>query len=234
MSTSALTRRLGSAAFAVAGAMFLLYPVLRPWRDETTLDGATSAMGSGAWVASHAFAMIGFVLVPLGLLALRSVIAGTRGERPLGTAVVVTWIGAGLTLPYYGAEDFALHEIARSGAPDLLSLAEAIRYNPVAMSMFGTGLVLLGIGAVLAAVGVARSGVLPRLGGVPFAVGFALWLPQFYTPAAVRIAHGVLIAAGLAWLSVRTLSSRSSRSTVASAPATSTTAGTSRSRTLQT
>jgi hypothetical protein len=35
---------------------------------------------------------------------------------------------------------------------------------------------------------------------VPFALGFALFIPQFYTPAAVRIAHGVLVGAGCAWL----------------------------------
>lgn len=201
-------RRWGAAAFAAAGLTFLLYPVLRPWHDETTLAGASASMGSGAWVASHAFAMIGFVLVPLGLLALRTALAGTRGAGPAGAALVVTWIGAGLTLPYYGAEAFALHEIARAritagaGGPDLLGLAEAVRFNPVAMTMFGAGLILLGVGAVLAAVAVGRSGVLPRLSGVPFAVGFALWLPQFYTPAAVRIGHGVLVAAGLVWLAV--------------------------------
>jgi hypothetical protein len=201
-------RRWGAVALALDGLMFLLYPVLRPWHDETTLAGASASMGSGAWVASHAFAMIGFVLVPLGLLALRAALGGTRGAGPAGAALVVTWIGAGLTLPYYGAEDFALHEIARAritagaGGPDLLGFAEAVRFNPVAMTMFGAGLVLLGVGAVLAAIAVARSGKLPRFSGVPFAVGFALWLPQFYTPAAVRIGHGVLVAAGLVWLAV--------------------------------
>jgi hypothetical protein len=29
-----------------------------------------------------------------------------------------------------------------------------------------------------------------------FATGFALFLPQFFSPAAVRIAHGILLAAG--------------------------------------
>ena len=34
---------------------------------------------------------------------------------------------------------------------------------------------------------IARSGVLPRLSGVLFAVGFATFLPQFFKPAAVRV-----------------------------------------------
>ena len=38
---------------AAAGVLFLLYPVFRPWEDETTAAGAAAAMGSGAWVASR-------------------------------------------------------------------------------------------------------------------------------------------------------------------------------------
>jgi hypothetical protein len=61
---------------------------------------------------------------------------------------------------------------------------------------------LLGVGAVLAAVAIWRSGVLPRSSGILFAVGFALFIPQFYLPPAGRIAHGVLVAAGSIWLAL--------------------------------
>jgi hypothetical protein len=195
--------RLGALAFALAGALFVLYPAVRPWRDESTVDGAVAAMSSGAWVASHLFAMIGFILVPLGLLALRTAV-GPPAAGTATAALVTMWIGAGLTLPYYGAEDFGLHAIARraaEGAPvDVLDLADAVRFGPVAATTFGLGLVTLGVGAVLAAVAVWRSGTLARSGGIAFAVGFALFLPQFYTTPAVRIAHGVLVGAGCAWL----------------------------------
>ncbi|WP_116948100.1 hypothetical protein [Jiangella endophytica] len=192
--------RLAAAALAVAGLLFLLYPAFRPWHDEDTVDGALASLGSNAWVASHLFAMIGFVLVPFGLLALRDVVRETRAERAAAAAVVVFWIGAGLTLPYYGAEDFALHAIAREAANgagfDLLELTDAVRNGPVATTTFAIGLVLLGVAGVLAAVAVWRSGVLPRWSGVLFGAGFALFLPQFFTPAASRIGHGVLLAAG--------------------------------------
>lgn len=42
-----------------------------------------------------------------------------------------------------------------------------------------------------------RSDVLPRASAVPFAAGFALFLPQFFAPATIRIGHGILLAAGL-------------------------------------
>jgi len=199
-----LTRvRLGAVALAVAGALFVLYPAVRPWEDESTTAGATAALGSGAWVASHLFAMIGFILVPLGLLALHRVLNRTGVERRALTALVVTWIGAGLVLPYYGAEDFALNAIADKAAGqslDLLDLVESIRFSPAAATMFGVGLVALGVGPVLAAVAIWRSRVLPRYSGIPFGVGFALFLPQFFLPPAGRIGHGVLVAVGSLWL----------------------------------
>lgn len=188
--------KLGAPALGVAGVLFVLYPAVRPWHDETTVDGARAAMSAGAWVAAHAFAMAGFVLLVLGFYAAREIVGGI--------ALVVTWVGVGLTLPYYGAEDFGLHAAAANGGStvDLLAVADATRYNPVAVTMFGAGLLGIGVGAVLAAVAVWRSGALPRWSGVPLGTGFALFLPQFFAGPEVRIAHGVLLGVGCAWLAV--------------------------------
>lgn len=206
MPTSRTGSRSGAFALAVAGVLFVLYPAVRPWQDESTVEGAIKAMTSGAWVAAHLFAMVGFILVALGLLGLWNAVRRTRAERLALAAVVTTWIGVGLTLPYYGAEDFGLNAIARKAAEgqvsDLLGLVEAVRFSPVPITTFGLGLLLLAAGAVLAAVAIWRSGVLARSSGILFAAGFVLFLPQFFTPPAVRIAHGVLVAAGSIWLAV--------------------------------
>ncbi|GAA1023881.1 hypothetical protein Aple_008920 [Acrocarpospora pleiomorpha] len=198
--------RLAAGGLALAGVLFFLYPALRPWREESTLDGALQAMSSPWWVATHLFAMIGFILVPPALLAVRRVVDATRSERLAVTAAVTTWIGVGLTLPYYGAEDFALNTIAAKvadGQPlDLLDLADSIRYHPAAVTAFLIGLLLLAIGPMLAAMAIWRSGALPRFSGILFAVGFALFIPQFFAPPAGRVAHGVLVAAGCIWLAV--------------------------------
>jgi len=222
-----LTRmRLGVLTLALAAAMFVLYPATRPWHDETTAEGATTAMSSNGWVASHLFAIIGFILVPLGLLAVHRAFAATPAEPMAFAATVAIWLGAGLTLPYYGAEDFGLHAAARAAAAgselDLLELVDAIRFQPVAVTTFGLGLLLLAAGAILTAVAIPRSGVMPRWSGVPFAVGFALFLPQFLAPPAVRIAHGVLVAAGLLWLalSLRRAGARPDRATAGPDPGT--------------
>lgn len=189
--------KLGPVALAAAGLLLVAYPVVRPWHDESTVSGATASMSSPAWVAAHFFAMAGFILVPLGLLAVRDALSGTRSASLALTATVVTWVGAGLTLPYYGAEDFGLHAIAREHAGNLLNVVNAVRFQPLAITSSGAGLVLLAAGAVLAAVAIWRSGALHRYSGVLFAAGFVLLLPAFYLPPAGRIAHGVLTAAGL-------------------------------------
>jgi hypothetical protein len=207
---TASRNRMGAIALAAAGAMFVLYPAIRPWHDESTVSGATASMSSPAWVAAHFFAMLGFILAPLGLLAVRDALAGTRAASLALTGTVVTWVGAGLTLPYYGAEDFGLHTIASKHAGNLLDLVNAVRFQPLAAALFATGLLLLGIGAVLAAVAVWRSGVLPRHSGIVFAIGLALFLPQFYLPPAARIAHGVLTGIGLALLAVQLWRARTS------------------------
>jgi hypothetical protein len=177
MSTSRTRTRLGALVLAVAGVLFVLYPALRPWQDESTVEGAIKAMSSGAWVAAHLFAMVGFILVALGLLAVWNAVSATRAERLGFAAVVTAWIGVGLTLPYYGAEDFGLNAIARKAAEgqvlDLLGLVDAVRLSPVPATTFALGLLLLGVGAVLAAVAIWRSGVLPRSSGTLFAAGFA-------------------------------------------------------------
>jgi hypothetical protein len=58
----------------------------------------------------------------------------------------------------------------------------------------------IGAGVVMAAVSVWRSGTLPRWSGTALAVGFVLFIPQFFGPYPLRIAHGALIMIGGLWL----------------------------------
>jgi hypothetical protein len=191
--------RAGAIALAAAGVLFLAYPVVRPYHDESTAAGATTSMGSNAWVAAHLFAMIGFVLLGLGLLAVTGALARARSAGLALAGTVAVWIGAGLSLPYYGAEDFGLHAIAgpHGNPSNVVALVDAVRNQPVALATFGTGLVVLAMGGIVAAVAIWRSDVMPRWAGVPFAFAMVLFLPQFYAPVALRIAHGILMLVSL-------------------------------------
>ncbi|SEM09573.1 hypothetical protein [Rhodococcus maanshanensis] len=207
-------RAAAAASFGAAGVLFLLYPAVRPYSDylnQATMEGAR-AYASGAWVAAHFFGMIGFLLLGLAVQALREILRGTDGNRAGIAATVLTWVGVGLTLPYYGAEDFGLHAIGgravAEGTPELLDLVDGVRGGGTQMTMFATGLLLVAAGTVAAAVGIWRSGVLARWSGVPLAVGFALFIPQFFGSPWMRVAHGLLVAAGALWLAAELLRAR--------------------------
>jgi hypothetical protein len=192
-------------AFAAAGALLVLYPALRPWADVTAA-GTPAAFTSPAWVPAHLAAVVGFALIAFALFVTQGAVAGTGGARAARWAAVLWAAGATLVLPYYGGEAFVLpvigERIVRTGDTSLLELAEGFRMGPWPATTFVGGLLLLAVAGVLVAVAVARSGAFPRWAGVPFAVAFALYLPQFFGPPALRIAHGVLVATGCLVLAV--------------------------------
>lgn len=215
--------RLGVVALVLAGLSFASFPILRPWHDETTQAGAIAACGSGAWVAAHLLGALGFVLVPLGLVAVTCLITAAGPRRLARTGAVLTSLGAGLLLPYFGAETFGLNAIARDAIAraaadgallDVVALAEGVRLGAAAVTTFGLGLLAVAVGGVMAAVAITRSGDLPRHAGTLFAVGIALYLPQFFTPPWVRIAHGLLLGLGLLVLAAATWNAANRRRAV--------------------
>jgi hypothetical protein len=188
----------------MGGVLLALWPAIRPYSDETSLQGAL-AFASSAWILAHLFGMIGLILVPLGLLGLRTALAETPAERTAFVAAVVSWFGAGLALPFMGAEAFGLHvigqEAVRQQSTSVLALADEVRSGP-GLIVFLIGLLLLGAAGVIAALAVWRSGMRPSWRGIPFALAFALYIPQFFGTQPIRIAHGALVAASCIWLAV--------------------------------
>jgi hypothetical protein len=202
--TTSLQIPLATIALIVSGIFFVLYPVIRPFSDESSLEGA-AAFASYSWVLAHSLAMGAFILLSLGFLGLYIRLKETRVERHAVVALVLVWIGVELTLPYYGAETFGLHAIGqealRQNIPELLSLANSVRWQE-GIVFIGTGLLLLATGTILFAVAIWKSGSFRKWSGIPLAMGFALYLPQFGTPQEIRITHGLLIMIGcilIAW-----------------------------------
>jgi hypothetical protein len=201
-SETAARTRLGAAALALAGILFVLYPAIRPFSDETSLQGA-AAFASTAWLLAHMLAMAGFALLALGLLGFYIAVQESGVGRLAFRALVVGVLGIALTLPFYGGEAFGLHAIGQEALKQhsvaLVQLASIVRSGPQ-LAMFLVGLLLLALGAIMVATAVWMSGTFSKWSGLPFALGFALYLPQFFGTQPLRVAHGLLVAAGCLWL----------------------------------
>jgi hypothetical protein len=204
MTHSPLTSRLRVSAIAqgIAAVLFVLYPAIRPFSDEASLKGA-AAFASTEWLVAHTLAIVAFTLLPLGLLGLHSSLQETAVERLAYWAVVLSIIGAGLTLPFYGGETYGLYAIGqetlRQQNADLIGLAAVVR-SGAGLVMFVLGLLLLAAAAITVAIALWRSGTYSKWTGIPFAVGVALYIPQFYGTQPVRVAHGLLVAIGGLWI----------------------------------
>jgi hypothetical protein len=196
--------RLSAASLLLAGIFFVLYPALRPFSDEASLQGA-AAFGSPRWLMAHMLAMVAFTLLPVGMLGLHRPLEKTAAERSSFWALVLTMVGIGLTLPFYGGEAYGLHAIGQAAINQqnaaLIDLAAVIRSGP-GLIMFLTGLLVLAIGAIVAAVAIWKSGLFPKWSGIPYAIGIGLYIPQFFGSQPLRVAHGLLVAAGCLWIAV--------------------------------
>ena len=212
--TSSFRTRLGALSLAISGILFALYPALRPFSDETSLQGA-EAFASTAWVLAHMLAVVAFILLVLGLLGLRAALQNKAVERLAFLALILNWIGVGLILPYYGAEIFGLRAIGQEALTQrnaaLLALADAVRLGPGAV-VFVAGLFMLAVSAILVALVVWRSSTQTRWNGLPFALGFVLYLPQFFGSQPIRVAHGLLVALGCILVAVSMVKSQNPRS----------------------
>jgi uncharacterized membrane protein YhaH (DUF805 family) len=149
--------------------------------------------------------MLGFIGLAIGLLGVHFAQQTVRPGRRSFLALLLTWTGAGLILTYYGAEVYGLRVIGQyalnANDPGLLDLAHQVRFGP-GMVLFGAGLVLLAAGGILTAITVWRDRGLVAWGGVLTGIAVALYLPQFFGPPPVRMAHGVLLAVGCLWLAM--------------------------------
>lgn len=204
LSANAVHSRFSAMALAIAGILLAVYPAVRPFSDETTLDGA-AAFASAEWIVSHTLAILGFVSLALGLFGLYLSLKETTVERLAYRGLVLSWSGVGLTLPFYGAEVFGLNAIGREAlkrnSAEWLSLADDIRFG-FGFLVIVAGLVLLAAGCILVAVAVWKSHSLAKWSGIPLAAGFLLYLPQYAAAQPIRVVHGILIMIGCLWLAI--------------------------------
>jgi hypothetical protein len=207
------TACLTAGALILSGICFTLFPVIRPFFDETTLKGAAE-FASVRWVLAHSFGMWGFILLCIGILGVYVRLRDTEVERRTFLVLVLSWIGAGLVLPFFGAEAFSLQVIGRTAFEQenvtIIRMVNSVRFGP-GIYYVGIGLLSLAVASVIFATAIWKSRVLAKWSGVPLAVALVVYIPQLqgapvFQP--IRIIVGLLILAGSTWIAVGMMRSR--------------------------
>jgi hypothetical protein len=194
-------RRLTAILFFLAGLFFILFPLFRPFFDESTLQGAVE-FSSARWVIAHVFGMFGFILLSIGFLGVYVVLHKSKAEPLAFLSLILCWTGTGLTLPFFGAEAFGLYVIGDTAVNQqstvILDMVNSVRSGPGLLFIL-VGLLIIAVATIVLAIAVWKAGMLPMWGGVPLAVGFVVYIPQlqgapFFQP--IRIVIGIIIFTG--------------------------------------
>ncbi len=209
MQTAHSTRiRLGAVVLGSSAFLLAVFPLIRPFfaldvfAPERAIALASPAFVSVAWTLSHYLAMLGFVLLQGGLLALYAFHAGTAREPLAFRGVAWGLPGVALILPAFGVEAYTMPIIGQvylAGATGLAPVISLTYRGPMTVVLL-LGQLLLAVGAFSFAVAIRRAGRLPAWAGFVFAIGLALWLPML--PRPIRVVDGLLIGLGgipLAW-----------------------------------
>jgi hypothetical protein len=204
MSDRSYRHKLSGAGLVIAGILFVLYPAIRPFSDETSLQGA-AAFACTDWLVAHMLAMVAFTLLPLGFHGVFGTLRQTREENAGYWGFVLCLVGAGLTLPFYGGEAYGLHAIGQEALAqqnaELLTMAAVVRSGP-GLFMFLIGLLTLAASGIVVATALWKSRQYSKWSGIPLAVGLSLYIPQFFGTQPLRVVHGLLMTTGCIWIAV--------------------------------
>jgi hypothetical protein len=142
--------------------------------------------------------MVGFITASWALLS----IDRFAGRLAFG--------GTLLVLPYYGAEAFGLNAIGRLALrlndPSGVAAADMFRFQPVAITVFAAGLLLLAASGVRLFFLLRRRTPVMWVGLAVTGLGLLSYLPQFFVPIEGRIVHGVVLGIGLVLLALASAS----------------------------
>lgn len=205
--TPLISHRLGALALGASALLLAAFPLLRPFFRldvfSPTLAGVASGpLASAPWIVAHLVLMLGFALLPLGLLGVASALADHAGRRYARRGLLSAIAGVMLVMPAVGVETFAMPVIGQLYLDGVEGVAPALAHiyrGPMTLVML-VGLLLLTAGAIDLTRAAWRRAVLPRWGAVWLTAGLALWLPLL--PRPVRVMDGLLIGMGGVWLAL--------------------------------
>jgi hypothetical protein len=188
--------------------VLLFWGTLTHQPDVTTnFPGYASYITTTEFLISHLVASIfGAGVGMLGFIALFVVLCKGRAAPLALWALVTGVIGNTLATAVFGVAAFAQPAIGRAYLSGHMAGAVAINNDVYGLALFATvlpGLLLLTIGIVLFGVAVVRSGSLPKLAGIGFAVGIILFaVIGFVLADFVQSIGAALLVASTVWIAI--------------------------------
>jgi hypothetical protein len=161
--------RLGAVVLGSSALLLAVFPLIRPFfpldvfAPERAIVIASPVFASSAWTISHYLAMLGFVLLQGGLLALYGFHAGAAGERLAFRGLVWGLPGVALILPAFGVEAYTMPIVGQlhlAGATGLAPIIAMTYRGPMTIVLL-VGQLCLAVGAFSFAAAIRRDGRLP-------------------------------------------------------------------------
>jgi hypothetical protein len=188
--------RFRAAALIVAPALLLLGFAIHPYIGNATNDAevaAAAAESTTRWGFAHLAIGVGYALMALAFVALRSFLREEGEERWSAIAMPLAVLGSCLFIPLTGME-FALLAAAETGG-DVEAVQEELM--PWFIPLLAAGALCSAIGALCFAAAVVRSSVLSRTVTRIVVAGFVVMaLARFVPlgPAQIVIGLAAIVA----------------------------------------
>lgn len=205
----ALTRyvRWGLWALPVWAALLLVSTLTHQPSYQTDFPAYARYITTTPFLISHLGASIlGAGIGTLGLSALFVALARSGTPRLALGALVTAILGNTLVTSVFGVAAFAQPAIGRAYLAGQTAAAETINSDIYGPALFATalpGLLLLTVGIVLFGAAAARSGSLPKLAGIGFAISGVLFaLIGFVLANFVQTAGAALMVASTVWIAI--------------------------------
>jgi len=148
--------RFGTLALGLSALLLTAFPLVRPffpldpYSPGETLAIAGSSITSARWLVAHLLAMMAFVLLPFGMLALYAYLRVGVMETSAWRALAWSLAGIVLIMPMLGFETFVLPILGKlylAGTPGIAPVLGLIYLGP-AIGVFLLGLLFLAIGVI--------------------------------------------------------------------------------------
>jgi hypothetical protein len=182
---------------AIATSAFFDFSGARLGPEEV----ARASTSAGYFLSQFVGYVVGLTLLTVGVFALTVYLSEFRRERWTLVAMVLSILGIGLLLSYYGLSTYAVPVLGKAyldGVQNAVVLANTILLDELTRSVLYVAFLLYSAGFILFGFGVWSSGALPKWAGVLLALHAPLFTAPL--PNLFSVLGALLLLVGGGWI----------------------------------